>query len=359
MLSFAACNSGGIKIEGKFSDNTNDEKQVYLQTIEDMKYMQNIKVLDSTIVKNGKFTLKSDIKNTPTIGFVSVGKMDDLIKNQHENPVIASIVIEEGTTQINFEKSTYTLDGTPHNKELNKVVLVMNKGNKLNEEMMNLQLPDSGAVDENGNDIMTRMQNLGKEMQTETYNFLKTNMNNKVGEFIFMTSSNLLTTAQMKELLTLADSTFLSIPQVAEFKAMLDNQADSMDEISVTDLSGNTVKLSDYVGKGKYVLVDFWATWCGPCMQEVPNLKKAYAAYKNKGLEIVGVSLDEDLNAWKSVVKDKGMDWIQLHDSNKAAGTYYQVSSIPFTMLFDKEGNIVEMNLRGPKLEQKLKELLK
>ena len=359
ILSLTGCSNNIAKIEGTFSDNTNDEKRVYLQSI-DIKDAQKVNVLDSATVKNGKFELKAEVTDWPAMGFVSVGKMEELMSGVHENPVMASFVIEPGTTKIAFEKSTYTLAGTPKNEEMNKVVSVMNKANKMQQEVMAVGGSVSAVPhDENGQDIMTRMQNLSKEMQNETYAFLKSNMNNKAGEFMFMTSGNSLSGEQLKELLALADSSFIKMPEIAELIQALNNEVSSMDEITLVDISGKEVKLSDYIGKGKYVLVDFWATWCGPCMQEVPNLKKVYEQYKNKGFEIVGISLDHEQNVWKKVIGEKGMSWTHLYDIDKKAATFYSVSSIPFTILFDKEGNIIDANLRGSKLEEKLKELIK
>lgn len=122
-----------------------------------------------------------------------------------------------------------------------------------------------------------------------------------------------------------------------------------------------TLSLSSVIAKNKYVLLDFWASWCGPCMGEVPNLKAAYKKYKSKGFEIVSVSVDDDQDAWKKAISDNGMDWIQLLDSDEresSASLVYGVRSIPSTFLIDSEGTIIERNLRGGELEEKLKELL-
>lgn len=351
--SLFSCSGNNIHIEGKFNDNANDEKRVYLQTV-DLYNSAKVDIIDSAIIKNGKFTLNTNLENVPNIGFISVGRMEEL-KNDRDNLIMATLVLEPGKIQLNLDKSVYTLAGTERNVELNKIVALINKAQEMQHDA---QVAVSMGVNaqKSQQDIITNMQKIGKEMQTEIYNFLKTNMNNKAGEFIFFTSGDILAPEQMKELLQLADTSFINMPEIKDLKSMLDY---SIDKIFVTDMNGNKVKLSDYVGKGKYVLVDFWATWCGPCMREMPTLKRVYDKYKGENFEIVGVSVDDDVDAWKKTVKAKGMDWIQLHDSGKSAGRYYKVNSIPFTLLFDKSGNIVNSNLRGDLLERELKKILK
>ena len=125
---------------------------------------------------------------------------------------------------------------------------------------------------------------------------------------------------------------------------------------------GKPVKLSDYAGKGKVVLVDFWASWCGPCRREMPNLVEAYKQYKGKNFEIVGVSLDQDGEAWKKAIKDLGITWPQMSDLKYwdcEGARLYAVSSIPHTVLIDGEGTIIARGLHGEGLQEKLAETLK
>lgn len=129
--------------------------------------------------------------------------------------------------------------------------------------------------------------------------------------------------------------------------------------IEYKDATGNTVSLANF--KGKYVLLDFWASWCKPCRMENPNVVKMYNKYKDKGFEILSISLDQDENAWKKAIEADGLIWNHVSDLNysqQTLATNYNVQAIPMTYLLDKEGKIIAKNLRGKALEDKLAELL-
>lgn len=145
----------------------------------------------------------------------------------------------------------------------------------------------------------------------------------------------------------------------AEVKAMTKLAPGSpAPEISLAQPNGEVLSLSDL--KGQYVLIDFWASWCGPCRRENPNVKKVYEKYHDKGFEILGVSLDKNRNAWLAAIEQDGLTWPHISDLkywSSAVVPEYNITGIPLTVLVDKEGNIVEKNLRGPALEKKLAEI--
>jgi peroxiredoxin len=130
-------------------------------------------------------------------------------------------------------------------------------------------------------------------------------------------------------------------------------------DLTMTGINGKKISISDF--KGKYLLVDFWASWCGPCRQENPNVVAAYNKFKNKNFTILGVSLDEDKAAWLKAVKDDHLDWAQMSDLKQwesAAISTYHFDGIPFNVLIDPNGKIIAESLRGEELEQKLSEVL-
>ncbi|MBO9151357.1 redoxin domain-containing protein [Chitinophaga sp. GCM10012297] len=132
-----------------------------------------------------------------------------------------------------------------------------------------------------------------------------------------------------------------------------------MIDFTQPDVNGKPVTLSDF--KGKYVLLDFWASWCGPCRAENPNVLKAYNAYKDKNFTVVGVSLDDSGEKWRKAIEEDGMPWIQLSDlkgHRNEVAKQYGVQAIPSTFLLSPEGVIIAKNLRGEELHQKLAELM-
>jgi len=128
------------------------------------------------------------------------------------------------------------------------------------------------------------------------------------------------------------------------------------------DPQGNADELANYVGKGKYVLLDFWASWCPDCLKEMPELVELYAAYKDKNFEIVGYSLDKDKDAWIKGIDALNITWPQLSDCgfwNSQGAQLYAVQFIPLTILINPDGNIIERGLDMDALKEKIANLLK
>ena len=133
-------------------------------------------------------------------------------------------------------------------------------------------------------------------------------------------------------------------------------------DFSMPDPKGKMISVSDYVKKNKYTLIDFWASWCGPCRAEMPTVVKAYDLYHAKGFEVVGVSLDNNKEAWIKAIDQLKMPWPHMSDIKGwgcAGAALYNVKGIPANVLIDQQGKIVAKNLRGQDLLDKMAELLK
>ncbi len=124
---------------------------------------------------------------------------------------------------------------------------------------------------------------------------------------------------------------------------------------------GQTVWVGDYVGQNKLVLIDFWASWCGPCIRELPNVVKAYERFHDKGLEIVGVSLDKDKASWLAAIEQTGQKWPQMSDLKGwdcEGAALYGIQSIPANVLINEQGEIVARDLRGDALLKEIESRL-
>jgi peroxiredoxin len=328
------------------------------------------RVLDSAYIVNGSFAITGNVLSP--VGAILVIDREGLgITRLDKSADNLSFYLEKGEISLNSADSISKAQITgsainDDNKKLSaQLALVNNKAKKITADAKAAPA-DQQQTAEFQNNIQAKLKAVQAEQETTLKAFITANPNSYLS--LLALSSLGGPSADPAEIEPLYDklSPLLKATEAGyAMKVAIDKmKATSIGAIAPdftqNDANGTPVKLSSF--RGKYVLLDFWASWCGPCRQENPNVVKAYNKYKTKKFTIVGVSLDRpDGKAdWMAAVKNDGLTWTQLSDlkfwNNEAAALYF-VSSIPQNYLIGPDGKIVAKNLRGEDLENKLAEI--
>jgi peroxiredoxin len=273
----------------------------------------------------------------------------------------------------------YIVEGSPASKSLKEFSLnASDKWTKLyllGHEMDSLK--NSGATDS----VLLSINDQGisrlNELQNYIRNFIKNSSDPITSVWALGTYSQVFSLDDYQVLLNGIVKKFPQHKGIAAIKEMNDRQlalakqksqqpqetqwiGKAAPELSLPDINGNEIKLSSF--KGKYVLVDFWASWCLPCRRENPNVVQAYNKYKNKNFTILGVSLDKEKDDWVHAIQKDNLSWTQVSDLQEwksVAVSTYNFGGIPFNVLIDPDGKIIAQSLRGDELDQKLSEILR
>ncbi|MFD2147805.1 redoxin domain-containing protein [Mucilaginibacter antarcticus] len=331
-----------------------------------------IKVVDSALIVNGSFTIIGTVPS-PSFAMLVIDHKGVGMAKLGNTPDMLNLFVDQGTISISTEKDSIKyadITGSilnDDNKQLTaQIATVMASAKKLNDDRL-AATPQQAATAEFQRSIQERI----KTLQNNQRGVLKTFITSHPKSFLSLIVLSQLgkqntETAELDRLFETLDWTIKNMEMGKVLKKSIDEAritaiGSLAPDFTQPDADGKPVKLSSF--KGKYVLIDFWASWCGPCRAENPNVVKAYQKYKSKNFTILGVSLDRpnDKAAWMAAVNKDGLEWAQVSDlkywSNAAAALYF-VQSIPANFLLDPAGKIIAKNLRGTDLEDKLAELL-
>lgn len=318
---------------------------------------------DTGVIENGKFELKGSTDNID-LGFIR-------IENEKIN---LPIILEEGKIKINIVKDSLqksTIEGTFNNDKFqkfnNESVAILEKVKKFEKEN-NPKMQK--ALTENDTVTVNKIKKEYKNFQNDMNDYSKTFIKNNPDAFIsVLLLENFLMreyipATEIKSFYDKLDKKLVNTKSAQNIKKTLDLMlavvvGKPAPKFSAKSPEGKLISLDESLGK--VTIVDFWASWCAPCRKENPNVVALYNEYHSKGLNIIGVSLDQDAKKWKDAIAKDNLSWIHVSNLkywDEPIGKQYGISSIPATFILDSKGNIVAKDLRGDALRAKVKELL-
>ena len=318
---------------------------------------------DTGVIENGKFELKGSTDNID-LGFIR-------IENEKIN---LPIILEEGKIKINIVKDSLqksTIEGTSNidkfQKFNNESVAILEKVKKFEKEN-NPKMQK--ALTENDTVTVNKIKKEYKNFQNDMNDYSKTFIKNNPDAFIsVLLLENFLMreyipATEIKSFYDKLDKKLVNTKSAQNIKKTLDLMlavvvGKPAPKFSAKSPEGKLISLDESLGK--VTIVDFWASWCAPCRKENPNVVALYNEYHSKGLNIIGVSLDQDAKKWKDAIAKDNLSWIHVSNLkywDEPIGKQYGISSIPATFILDAKGNIVAKDLRGDALRAKVKELL-
>ncbi len=320
---------------------------------------RELRHLDSVMVENGAFVF-SGVQDTATYRLVVV--------EQNDTPkFFTPVVLEQGDIRIVATEQGAVVSGTESNVALQKFLDLEQNYSPLFTEILTAYFKTADDEQEKRNLLENQYDVLLHEYNETVLAFIDSNLNNAAGAYAFVQIYRDLTDDEQGKIVAAAGEEFLAQSTVARIAERLERVnkvavGKRFIDFEMQNTAGETVRLSDYAGQGKYLVVDFWASWCGPCRRAMPELKRIYAEYKERGVEVLGVSFDNNAEAWKAGLKDLDLPWAQMSDLKgwqSVAAEIYGVNSIPHLMLIDPEGIIVAKNLDDEKLLSHLQEIFK
>ena len=331
-----------------------DAEWVYIQAKNDGEWEK----VDSSKVDDGKFVLNGKVE-TPQMHYLQFGRSRKYVAVFVENSAISVSGDMDSIDLVTIAGSNIHDKYTKYSEGLKPF------RDSMKELYPKYDLADSLGDEQMKNEIDSIYESVYAEQVDYTKVIIDENKNNALGPYLV---SNIYYSDDKLEELEAIMKTFSEQALASIYYLELVTKIDIWKSVAVgqpainfsqQDTTGTEISLSSF--KGKYLLIDFWASWCGPCRVENPNVVALYQEMKDKDFEIIGVSFDTDREKWVNAIKEDGVNWIHVSDLKgwkNAVGATYGVNAIPHTVLLDKEGVIIAKNLRGKDLREKLESIL-
>jgi peroxiredoxin len=316
-----------------------------------------LEVLDSAFLTKSKVTFSGSL-DQPEMIYFRVGDTRQIINVFCENSNIAVNVNVDSLDKAIVKGSSI------HDELMEFIAYMEPVGERQAELGEQYQEAAASSNMEKMRDIVDQYEALRLEQIERIKKFVASKPISYISPYIIkMYLFNDLEVEELERMLTGLDTSIHDALEYAELSKHLSTLkslaiGEPAIDFALNDTTGNPIAISSF--KGKFLLIDFWASWCAPCRKENPNVVRLYNDYSDKGFEIIGVSFDEDRGRWIQAIHDDGLTWPHVSDLkgfNSAAAQLYAIHAIPATFLLDREGNIVAKGLRGAALREKLEEL--
>ena len=356
----SSCSSNTYKIEGTTS-GVADGKLVRLST-----WGMESQSLDSAIVKDGKFEFTRTYGEAEENYALNLSCVGDETKNEWAS---LTLYAEPGKTiKAHLDMQDYkknSISGSPLNDKENAHYQEVNKWSdiiiplRMKANDPSLTIEERQKADRDADIEYMKLRAIEEQ-------YMLDNADNLIGISKFETIGATFSKKAKQQFMEMVAEKYKNHPALLKEKERMEVEGKTAEGQSMTDLEmetpeGKMVKLSDFTGKTKLTLIDFWASWCGPCRKEMPNIRKIYADYKSQGLGLIGVSLDTDKDKWVNAIAYEKLDYPQMSDLKgwkSAAAPAYNIQGIPFTLLISQDGTIVGRNLHGEELVKRIEDYL-
>lgn len=348
-----SCAPTGYKISGEVTaPDAIENGKVYLMLMDG-----STSYADSAEIVNGKFTFEGAVE-TPVKAMIVAGNRSRI-----------NLYLENGKIEVKLDNANVRGgDSYAKGTKLNNAVLEFNSvmsdaSVKVGEKYQQINAMEDKVAAQSI--FMAFQDSITNVVKGEFKRIYLANVDNPVGVEVFKAYSNFASSEEVEEAIMTMPESLKSQPGMEKEIAAVEAVMKTAEGKKFTDftieaggVNGETVSFSDYVGNGKYVLVDFFASWCGPCKAEIPNIIELYKEYAGDKFDVLGIAVWDKVDATKKCVESEGIVWPVIYNAQSIPTDIYGIKGIPQIMLIGPDGTIVARNLRGDAMKAKIKEVL-